>query len=156
MSKRGRVEGRPKKFTDPKAMSDKIDEYFKWCDEQKEVIYSEKGPVKILYEPYTVSGLCLHLDMDRVTLIEYEKDAVFTHTVKKAKMKIENWIEKKSLNGVLNPTVSIFNLKNNFGWKDRTEVETTDATESKYEDWLKKNQEALKDITPETKKIKDD
>ena len=28
-----------------------------------------------------------------------------------------------SLNGLLNPTVSIFNLKNNFGWKDKTEVD---------------------------------
>ena len=29
-----------------------------------------------------------------------------------------------SLIGKLNPTVSIFNLKNNFNWKDKQEIET--------------------------------
>jgi hypothetical protein len=38
---------------------------------------------------------------------------------------IENNIVKGAMNNNLNATMTIFNLKNNFGWKDKTEVENT-------------------------------
>lgn len=114
--------GRPPKFKNNATLSKKINEYFKWCDGQKEVIVTDKG-TKVIYKPYTVSGLCLYLDICRDTLCEYEKLEKFSDTIKKAKNRIENWIEEHSLNGDLNPTVSIFNLKNNFGWKDKQQVE---------------------------------
>ena len=75
-------------------------------------------------KPYTITGLCLYLDICRDTLIEYEKREEFIDTIKRAKNKVENYVEENSLMGKLNPTVSIFNLKNNFGWKDKQEIET--------------------------------
>ena len=102
--------GRPKKYSELELFQKKTDEYFKMCDEKE--------------KPYTITGLCLYLDICRDTLIEYEKREEFTDTIKRAKNKVENYVEENSLMGKLNPTVSIFNLKNNFGWKDKTEIET--------------------------------
>ncbi len=83
--------------------------------------YSEQDEKE---KPYTITGLCLYLDIDRVTLLRYEKQAEFCSTIKRAKNRVENYVEEMSLIGKLNPTVSIFNLKNNFNWKDKTEIET--------------------------------
>jgi len=101
--------GRPKKYTEAEAMQKKIDDYFKKCDKKN--------------LPYTITGLALALDMDRHTLIEYAKDEKFSTTIKKAKQKVEEFLEtclySKSVTGV------IFNLKNNFGWADKQEIDTT-------------------------------
>lgn len=102
--------GRPKKYSELELFQKKTDEYFKMCDEKE--------------KPYTITGLCLYLDICRDTLIEYEKREEFIDTIKRAKNKVENYVEENSLLGKLNPTVSIFNLKNNFGWKDKQEIET--------------------------------
>lgn len=115
--------GRPPKYTAKEELAKKINEYFEWCDSQKKIITTEKGGVSIIYKPYTITGLCVYLGITRETLCQYEKKPEFSDTIKNAKLKIENWVEEKSLTGDLNPTVSIFNLKNNFGWKDKQEIE---------------------------------
>jgi hypothetical protein len=102
--------GRPRKYSKQEILQTKIDEYFKMCDEKE--------------KPYTITGLCLYLDIDRSTLLRYEEKEEYCNTIKRAKNKIENYVEENSLKGLLNPTVSIFNLKNNFGWKDKQEIET--------------------------------
>jgi len=102
--------GRPRKYSEQEVLQTKIDEYFNMCDEKE--------------KPYTITGLCLYLDIDRSTLLRYEEKEEYCNTIKRAKNKIENYVEEMSLIGKLNPTVSIFNLKNNFNWKDKTEIET--------------------------------
>ena len=100
--------GRPKAYTEVEVMQQKIDKYFNDCDRKN--------------EPYTVTGLCLALDICRDTLSEYMKKDEFSDTIKKAKLKVENYLEKRLIND--NSTTGIiFNLKNNFGWKDKQEVE---------------------------------
>lgn len=150
LSKRGYVEGRPKRYTDPKLMQKKIDKYFNECDKKNE---KAKKTTEIDLEPYTVSGLCLALDVNKSTLWDYEQTDQFSDTIKRAKSRIENWIEKKAMTNAINPTVAIFNLKNNFGWVDRREVETTDKTSNAIEEWVKNNANKLKDITPKIKTI---
>lgn len=100
--------GRPKAYTEVEVMQQKIDKYFKECYKNK--------------EPYTVTGLCLALDITRETLSEYSKKDEFSDTIKKAKLKVENYLEK-SLITTGPATGIIFNLKNNFGWKDKQEIE---------------------------------
>ena len=112
--------GRPPKYSNNKVLSKKIDEYFLWCDSQLVTL-----DAKIIYKPYTISGMCLYLDITRETLCEYQKLEMFSDTIKKAKNKIENWLEEHSLSGDTNPAVSIFNLKNNFKWTDKTETDIT-------------------------------
>lgn len=98
---------RQKKYTDNKVLSNKVDEYFDQCDLKE--------------KPYTMSGLALALDMDRRSLLNYSKDEKFFPTIKKAKQKVEAQLEENALSNKSNSVFTIFNLKNNFDWKDRQE-----------------------------------
>ena len=100
--------GRPLKFKSVKELEEKIDAYF-----------ADKNNI-----PWTITDLASWLDCDRQTLLNYQEKEEFFFTIKKAKTKIEASIEKGALSGLYNPTFSIFNMKNNFGWKDKQEVKT--------------------------------
>ena len=107
MSEKKHAGGRPLKFKTVKEMQDKIDKYFEECDKNK--------------DPYTVTGLALALDMSRQDLINYSNREEFFDTIKKAKLKIENYLEKRLIKDS-SCTGIIFNLKNNYNWKDKQEV----------------------------------
>ena len=74
--------GRPNKITEKKELQEKIDKYFKECDNKS--------------EPYTITGLCIALDICRDTLCEYAKKEEFSDTIKKAKLRVENYLEKSN------------------------------------------------------------
>ena len=97
--------GRPLLFKTVTELEDKINEYFE--DENN--------------RPYTITSLAVWLDCDRKTLTNYEERDKFFPTIKRAKTKIEADIKKGALLGLYNPTFSIFNMKNNFGWQDKQE-----------------------------------
>lgn len=99
--------GRPPKFKSVKEVEDKIKEYFDGCDKDK--------------RPYTMSGLANALECDRKTLLNYSKKEEFFPTIKAAKLKVHQFVEEQLFYG--KATGPIFNLKNNFDWKDRTETE---------------------------------
>ena len=73
-------------------------------------------------EPYTVTGLALALDVDRRTLLNYSEKDEFFPTIKKAKLRVENYLEKRLINDS-STTGIIFNLKNNYDWRDKQEIE---------------------------------
>lgn len=101
-----------RKFKSVRQLQNAIDKYFKECDEKE--------------KPYTVSGLAYALDTNRQTLLNYEeKFPEFVDTIKSAKAKIEAFNEEKLYDRNV-PTVGvIFNLKNNYDWKDKQEIEST-------------------------------
>lgn len=102
--------GRPPLFATPEDMQPKVDEYFASCDADQ--------------KPYTVPGLALALGFsDRHSLHDYAAKDEFTATVKRALLRIETQRGEKLVVGVGNVTGMIFDLKNNFGWKDRQELE---------------------------------
>ena len=101
--------GRPLKYTNVEDMQNDIDNYFAKCD--------EKG------KPYTVSGLALALGTCRQTLLNYADKGEFLDTIKEAKAKIESFNEEMLYNKDVPTTGVIFNLKNNYGWKDKQEIE---------------------------------
>ena len=111
--------GRPMKFKSVEELQTKIDNYFKECNENNEI--------------YTVTGLAMALDTDRQTLVNYSNREEYFDTIKKAKQKIENQMVNRALTGVYNPTVSIFLMKNNFGYVDKQEQEVVVAEKSKAE-----------------------
>ena len=110
--------GRPKKYTEVEIMQQKINKYFKECD--------KKG------EPYTITGLALALDLDRKSINNYAKDSEFFPTIKKAKLKVENCLEKYLIAGG-NATGTIFNLKNNFDWSDKQQIEHSGNVNNPFE-----------------------
>ena len=112
---------RPKLYTNVEDMEKIIEEYFIMCDEKE--------------KPYTMSGLAYALDMDRKSLLNYSKDEKFFPTIKKAKLKIEQQLEE-NLYRLGNNSGIIFNLKNNYGWRDQVEIETNKQELSKLDELL--------------------
>ena len=110
--------GRPLKFKSAEELQKKIDEYFESCFE-----LDEKWK-KVKIKAFTVVWLALYLWVDRVTLLNYEdKSDEFFSTIKRAKAKVEEDIENWILTNKYNSAAWIFNLKNNFWWKDKIETE---------------------------------
>jgi len=116
--------GRPKKFQTVEELQLLIDEYFVWCDNRVEQVITKEGELinKINPRPYTVEGLAVWLDMDRATLFDYEKlptHAMFHNTIKKAKARVLQNLQERALDGKNNAAVTIFNLKNNFQFREK-------------------------------------
>lgn len=100
------------KYKDETELARLIEEYFDHCDDED--------------KPYTMSGLAYWLGIDRRTLINYgERDSFFA-LIKGAKDRVQAQLEENALNGKGNATFTIFNLKNNYGWKDKQEIESTE------------------------------
>jgi hypothetical protein len=103
--------GRPLKFNSREELKEKIEAYFL-------SLKNDKGEY---IRPPTVTGLAVALDTNRETLCNYEEKEDYFDTIKEAKSRCEAWVEENALLGKANATFSIFNLKNNYGWKDKTE-----------------------------------
>ena len=98
--------GRPRKYTASQAQR-LIDKYFQTCSDTK--------------TPCTITGLALALDTSRKVLCEWaERGDELSNTIKKAKDRMENYVEELLLTSK-NPAGPIFWLKN-FGWTDRQEI----------------------------------
>jgi len=94
--------GRPKKWDNVEDLQKSIYEYFE----------NENGKI-------TITGLALHLGFEsRQSIYDYEKDGEYSYTIKKAKLRVENFYEKELLGD--HTSGAIFALKN-FGWADKTE-----------------------------------
>lgn len=114
--------GRPLKFKTVKELQNAIDLYFISCEDP------EKPGQWI--RPLTITGLANALDVSRQTLLEYEgevegreKSQEYADTIKRAKSKVEQYVEEYLFTGK-NQTGAIFNAKNNFaGWKEKQETE---------------------------------
>lgn len=70
----------------------------------------------------SMTGLALHLGVTRKTLANYSKTDRVGHLLEMAKLRCENLLEERMIQGVP-PTGMIFTLKNNYGWVDKTEVD---------------------------------
>jgi len=142
--------GRPLTYKTAKELEDKIEEYFKACEgtmlkDKKGKIILDKylRPIYIGYKPCTVTGLALFLGFkSRQALLNYQGKQEFNDTITRAKLRIEEFAEtrlydKDGCNGAK------FNLANNFGWKERQEIESTnDSTvhiklEGDLKEWAK-------------------
>lgn len=108
-----------KKIKTEEELEQKIKKYFEECDKNE--------------EPYSMGGLADTLDIDRSTLVRYgndENDIEYANLIKKAKRKVERQLEVNALKGKSNPVFTIFNLKNNYGWRDQQEVKMTNEIEN--------------------------
>ena len=108
--------GRPKSFKTPKAFEKAVEAYFK-------SICTAEGEYK---KPPTLSGLCLFLDISRDTFASYAKIEGYSDTARRARARVEAFLEEcliareKGVQGI------IFNLQANFGWREKHEISVAD------------------------------
>ena len=104
--------GRPKAFKSVKEVEEKINAYFNYCEEKE--------------KPYTMSGLAYYLEVSRQTLVNYSYEDEYFDTIKKARDKVQMQLEE-CLYRLGNNSGVIFNLKNNFDWKDKIEHSSSEV-----------------------------
>lgn len=117
-------------------MQQKIDDYFESCFKEDLKYNSNKkyyepkkdykgNIIKYQYKPFTITGLANALGMTRETLLRYGEQDEFSDTIRKAKQKVEEYVEERlfdrdGVNGAK------FNLINNFNnWSDKQKIDTT-------------------------------
>ena len=105
--------GRPRAFKSVEEVEEKINAYFNYCEEKE--------------KPYTMSGLAYYLEVSRQTLVNYSYEDEYFDTIKKARDKVQMQLEENALSNKANPTFTIFNLKNNFDWKDKIEHSSSEV-----------------------------
>ena len=105
--------GRPRAFKSVEEVEEKINAYFNYCEEKE--------------KPYTMSGLAYYLEVSRQTLVNYSNQDQFFDTIKKARDRVQMQLEENALSNKANPTFTIFNLKNNFDWKDKIEHSSSEV-----------------------------
>lgn len=120
--------GRPLKFKTPGELQVAVDEYFDWCDNRIQHVYSPKAEAVIEVinpAPYTMSGLARRVGLSRQGLIDYKRRDQFLDAIKAARERVHEDVETRLMEK--QATGAIFNLKNNFEWKDQTHTDLTTA-----------------------------
>lgn len=112
-----------RKYKNAEEMKVLIEQYFSSCNEVR--------------RPYTISGLARHLGLTRKTLLEYQKKygGDYADVIEDAKTRIEEFVEACLFKPGI-ATGTIFNLKNNFGWNDKQEIEHSGDIGMKLEDLI--------------------
>lgn len=107
----GNEGGRPRLYTDHAEFDQLVEAYFKDCEE------NHKKP--------TLTGISLFLGFcDKETFGTYDAVSIeFSRTVKKARMRIEENRHQLLVNNKTFTPGIIFDLKNNHGWKDKSETD---------------------------------
>jgi hypothetical protein len=121
---------RPLKYKTPEELKAVCDEYFEWCDNRTKKVWDNKEEKELLVSdpaPYTMSGLANALEISRRALLDYADRDEFLPTIKWARGKVEEDVETRLMEK--QATGAIFNLKNNFGWKDETSTDLTSKGE---------------------------
>lgn len=141
--------GRPRKFNDAEELKKLIMEYFDSITIDVPLTHSELDYIETLedgkkkehykqvptlnnlgkqviekryFKHPTVSGLARYLGVHRATLNNYEGlNEEFFDTIKSGKILIEEYLETNLYEK--NVVGTLFNLKNNFGWKDKQEID---------------------------------
>lgn len=141
--------GRPLKFESVEVLKKKINDYFNACDPHTKMMRVIDGHDReggALYKdqevmtpqiPYTITGLARALGTTRDVLLDYESGKYdekaddfdesgerFSNAIKDAKLRVQQNAEELLMSG-MPATGPIFWLKNNAGWRDKSEVDHT-------------------------------
>lgn len=133
--------GRPLAFKSVEELQAKIDEYFEWCDNRTIESWTEKQGKKIVNvpAPYTMSGLARRLNISRETLVQYSHKDKFSDALICAREKVQEDVENRLME-TKNEKGAMFNLKNNFGWKDKSETEHSGGINVFFDPTLKQDE----------------
>jgi hypothetical protein len=113
--------GQPLKFKSVQELKAKIDSYFDSC--YISYVDGNGKEYQKNIRPLTITGLAYDLKCDRDTLLNYSRNEDYFGTIHEAKLRIHIFAEESLWQPKITAGI-IFNLKNNWGWKEKTEVET--------------------------------
>jgi|TARA_R110000851_G_scaffold59523_2_gene137743 hypothetical protein len=115
--------GQPKKFNSVDEVIAIMDKYFNDQDVDKMTpsAWFMNGE-ELEFRP-TMSGLAMALNVSRQTLVNYSYKEEYFDTIRKARDIVQTTLEQRLYGN--NVTGLIFNLKNNFGWADKSDVAIT-------------------------------
>lgn len=105
--------GRPRKYNTPEELQSAIEEFFEWCE--------ETGRTPLQGELAYFLGFA-----SRQSLRDYddpEKFPEFSCIIRRAKLKCENELNQKALNGDVNPQIAKLNLATNYGYNEKKEID---------------------------------
>lgn len=127
--------GRPKKYTKT-GLQKAVDGYFasisrtvRVRDEDGVPVCNDAGEdirVTEYVRPPSVGGLCLFLGIDRSTWQNYcdrKLHPELAEITAQARVRMEAYLEEQLLTREKNVQGLIFNLQNNYGWREKREVE---------------------------------
>lgn len=122
---------RPPFYKTAEELQTKIDEYFDSCgttyvvDDTGKMVFNQFGaPVVKDRNPPTVTGLALHLGFSsRQSLINYQSKKAFVDVISRAKLRVENFVEKQIYNPEIRPAGVTFVLMN-MGWANPSMTKT--------------------------------
>lgn len=121
--------GRKPIFKNPEELESAINEYFEqtsertW-DEQHWVGKDGDSVTKFHPAPFTVSGLCIFLDIDQSTLWDYEKKKGFTKVVTRAKEIIYTQKFEGAATGFFNQNI----IARDLGLRDKQDHTSSDGS----------------------------
>lgn len=118
--------GKPLRYKTIESLQSAINYYFNECDNRTKIFYDKEGTgvEGTIPEPYTMAGLAYAVGLSRQALMEYSHRDGYGDAIKEARQKIERDVERRLME-TTNQAGAIFNLKNNFGWRDKTETDIT-------------------------------
>lgn len=140
---------RYKKYKTALAFAKKVDEYFNSisrtviasemvdtgkCDQkgrpiyEKQPIYNDNGDeikIREYIVPPSISSLCLYLGISRQTWDNYSNTEEFLDTATHARARVEAYLESELNSRVKGIEGIKFNLQNNYGWKEKMQVDGT-------------------------------
>lgn len=120
----------------PKALYEAVERYLKSCRAtlpvrlDGEIVTDENGNEmtrSVYLVPPRLTQLCLELGITRATWANYCNDPAYNEATELARTSVESFLEgelarEKNVRGI------IFNLQNNFGWKEKQEIEMAGET----------------------------
>ena len=130
--------GAPIKFT-PKELDEKFQEFLDYCKKN--------------YVPLTIGRLCVILNVDRDFLLDHGKQDKYATQIRRYRMIILADKEERLNAGKGSTAGTIFDLKNNYGWTDRQEIDH--KGEMPFNILFKQEKKEI-DITPKPKQIEQD
>ena len=125
------------KYTDPDILQAKIEEYWVICKEGKDYqVITKKGDVVSVNKeiPRTIPGLAYHLGFkSRQSMWDYEHEhnnKTIAYIITRARLAIETDNVEKGLTGQYESKTNNLNLAANYGYSQKTIIETTFRDES--------------------------
>lgn len=129
--------GRPRKYKSGRALMSAVERYFrsisrtvKASEESGRTILNDDGkPIEIIeyVRPPCISGLCLYLGIDRSTWSNYKADPEYGEAYALARERVEAYLEEQLLTRRKGIQGIIFNLQNNYGWRQRQDITSGDS-----------------------------